>query len=914
MELARLRSALGEGQVEVEIDKLRALLGAVEADVRLLRQVKDEEGGLQECTDGEFILRSPEHRKKMLTQAVKTASSTPQAQNTLKPAATPGALAASPSRASPSRASPPSGAPPGAVPQGLRSVQSATELRKTPLLRPLTGAPRGSLDRGSAASASSPQLPGVRVPAKQPLQPLPIQGLGPGAKSVDQQRPPSAGHWADWASPSSERMERSAPPRRCERCGQPLPDHALRACEAGSERRPRQSSGSSSSDLDVASGEPEKNSEVSQLLSRLEAAGIGPWQIAELKASEAKLAELAKKHPGDGDFCDASLKLCKNGNETRPETTIKPIIANNLRNKMRYLGMSQTLRRETPNMEQHALWARFSQFQLDSFQSVINSAQTVMAEEKEQSAGEFALFVTLKILGVLLSLYLFLFGLDLMGGSFSALGSKGAGNLFTFSNNPIAGLMVGVLATVLVQSSSTSTSIVVGLVGADVLKVTQAIPIIMGANIGTSVTNTIVSMAHAGNRLELERAFSGATVHDCFNMISVLTLLPLEIIIAAITGEGGLLYFISKGLTDAIIGGGGESDLRFPSPTKEIVSPFTKLFLSKDKNTIKALSFGAPEAQSCGADCTKYCVSKDVSKAWKKVGKKVAEDAYETFLVACSGTVTCDSGSCYTNAGEFFDENIKTGRTIKGGFLKDAGDVAGGIIGLILSLLVLCGALIVMVKLLHSLVMGQAKKAIMKGTQMNDYLAILVGLGITIIVQSSSVTTSALTPLVGIGVLPVHKMLPMTLGANIGTTFTALFAALAVMKYGSLQIAFCHLLFNLTGIFIWFPIPMMRRVVLTAACTLGFYASYWRLVPLIYILVMFVAVPGICLLISLLYTASVAGGVIVTLLFLAAVAGLIFWWVKLGGCYKVVSLEEREARKADLLVGQVGRLLQSGEP
>ena len=55
---------------------------------------------------------------------------------------------------------------------------------------------------------------------------------------------------------------------------------------------------------------------------------------------------------------------------------------------------------------------------------------------------------------------------------------------------------------------------------------------------------------------------------------------------------------------------------------------------------------------------------------------------------------------------------------------------------------------------------------------------------------------------------------------------------------------------------------------------------------------MFVAVPGICLLISLLYSASVAGGVVVTLLFLGAVAGLIFWWVKLGGCYKVVSLED----------------------
>mmetsp|Transcript_37959 Transcript_37959/g.47046 ORF Transcript_37959/g.47046 Transcript_37959/m.47046 type:complete len:538 (-) Transcript_37959:87-1700(-) len=515
------------------------------------------------------------------------------------------------------------------------------------------------------------------------------------------------------------------------------------------------------------------------------------------------------------------------------------------------------------------------------------------AAKEEQTAAQFALFTILKIFGVLVSLYLFLFGLDLMGGSFSALGSKGAGNLFTFSDNPIAGLMVGILATVLVQSSSTSTSIVVGLVGADVVTVRQAIPIIMGANIGTSVTNTIVSMAHAGDRIELERAFSGATVHDMFNMLAVLTLLPIEIILAAITGEGGLLYWISKGLTDAALGG-GESDLTFPSPTKEIVSPFTKMFLSKDKNTIKALSFGAPVAESCGTDCVKYCVNSDVSKAWKKV----AEDAYET-LTACTGTVSCDSGNCYTNAGEYFTNHIETGRTIKGGFLKDAGDVAGGVIGLILSLIVLCGALFVMVKLLHSLIMGQAKKVIMKGTKMNDYLAMLLGLGITIVVQSSSVTTSALTPLVGIGVLPVYKMLPMTLGANIGTTFTSMFAALAVMKASSIQIAFCHLLFNLIGIAIWFPVPVMRRVVIKAACTLGFYASYWRFVPLLYILVMFVAVPGITLAISLLYDASVIGGIVVTLLALGAVAGLVFWWVRIG-CYKVVSQEEREARRAEM--------------
>ena len=404
-----------------------------------------------------------------------------------------------------------------------------------------------------------------------------------------------------------------------------------------------------------------------------------------------------------------------------------------------------------------------------------------------------------------------------------------------------------------------------------------------------------VSMAHAGDRIELERAFAGATVHDMFNMLSVMILLPLETTMDAMSGGGGgLLFLVSECLTQAALRG-GKTDLQFPSPTKEIVSPFTKLFLSKDKNTIKALSFGAPEALSCGTDCTKYCVSSDMSKAWKKVAK----EAYET-LIACNGTVSCDSGSCYTNAGEYFENSIETGRTIKGGFLKDAGDVAGGIIGLILSLVVLCGALIVMVKLLHSLVMGQAKKVIMKGTKMNDYLAILVGLGITIIVQSSSVTTSALTPLVGIGVLPVYKMLPMTLGANIGTTFTSISKALAAHKSSSLQIAFCHLLFNLIGFVIWFPVPAMRKVVLKAACTLGIYTYYWRIASLIYILVVFVAVPGACLLISLLCSVSVTAGVVVTILALDGVVFFLNWWIKAGGCLKVVSEDEREARKAEI--------------
>lgn len=66
--------------------------------------------------------------------------------------------------------------------------------------------------------------------------------------------------------------------------------------------------------------------------------------------------------------------------------------------------------------------------------------------------------------------------------------------------------------------------------GFPVLTVRVAIPIIMGANIGTSVTNTIVSLTQMGDRNEFRRAFAAATVHDMFNWLSVIVLFPIEII------------------------------------------------------------------------------------------------------------------------------------------------------------------------------------------------------------------------------------------------------------------------------------------------------------------------------------------------------------------------------------------------
>merc|ERR1719210_1219981 len=186
-----------------------------------------------------------------------------------------------------------------------------------------------------------------------------------------------------------------------------------------------------------------------------------------------------------------------------------------------------------------------------------------------------------------------------MGSAFKVLGGRGASGMFSGVNDPIAGVMTGVLATVLVQSSSTSTSIVVAMVGEATISVSMAIPIIMGANIGTTVTNTIVSMGQAANSLDLQRAFAGATVHDMFNLLALGTLLPLEVVWGWLQGEGGPLYWSSNAVTEAVMGGSGVNEnLDFDSPLKLMTKPIVSSMLASDKYVIYALTLGRPEART----------------------------------------------------------------------------------------------------------------------------------------------------------------------------------------------------------------------------------------------------------------------------------------------------------------------------
>ncbi|XP_074525161.1 solute carrier family 34 member 2b [Halichoeres trimaculatus] len=431
-------------------------------------------------------------------------------------------------------------------------------------------------------------------------------------------------------------------------------------------------------------------------------------------------------------------------------------------------------------------------------------------------------------------LYLFICSLDVLSSAFQLVGGKAAGDIFQDNyvlSNPVAGLVIGVLVTVLVQSSSTSSSIVVSMVSSGLLEVQSAVPIIMGANIGTSVTNTIVAVMQAGDRNEFRRAFAGATVHDFFNWLSVLVLLPLE-------AATGVLYKLTFELIQTFNIQTGEDA---PDLLNVITDPLTDSIIQLDKSVINAIATGDPAARN-----------RSLIKRWCNPETNTTQK-----------NITVDSCVNFTICWESGNENWTTVNSSEISYQErcqhifayvDLPDLAVGLILLALSLLILCTCLILIVKLLNSMLKGQVAVVIKKVLNtdfpfpfgwVTGYIAILVGAGMTFIVQSSSVFTSAITPLVGIGVISLERAYPLTLGSNIGTTTTAILAAMASpgeTLADSLQIALCHFFFNIFGILLWYPIPF-TRLPIRLARGLGNRTAKYRWFAALYLILCFLVLP-----------------------------------------------------------------------
>jgi len=358
----------------------------------------------------------------------------------------------------------------------------------------------------------------------------------------------------------------------------------------------------------------------------------------------------------------------------------------------------------------------------------------------------------LRVLVVIALLYLFLSGVKALEAGIKSLGSGFTDSLFEGVSNPIAGLFVGILATVLVQSSSVSTSTIVGLVGAGTLTVPLAVPMIMGANIGTTVTNTLASLGYLRRSAEFKRAFAGATMHDFFNLLAVAVLLPLEL----------ATKFLSRTATELseLLRGAGTPGVEQPdSPVKAVV--------------------------------------------------KVLTDLVERVLEAVG-----------------------------------AGDTVAGIVLLAVGLAAIFVALAFITRTMRALLIDRIERSINAILERGAGVpAMALGVVMTVAVQSSSITTSVLVPLIAAGLLTLRNAYPVTLGANLGTTVTALLASLATDRPEGLAIALTHTLFNLSGILLFYPVPWLRHLPVRMAERLAGLAEVRKSLVLVYVIGGFVVIP-----------------------------------------------------------------------
>ena len=361
------------------------------------------------------------------------------------------------------------------------------------------------------------------------------------------------------------------------------------------------------------------------------------------------------------------------------------------------------------------------------------------------------LLTIVKILGVAACLYLFLVGIGGMGYSFKLFGKEFSQKILEATSSPLIGLFIGILATTIVQSSSTTTSIVIGMVAAEAIGVRSAIFMVMGANIGTTVTAKLVSLGHITRKAEFRRAFAASSVHDTFNLITVSLLYPLEyyfhILEHAATWMGRIFVDVTG--------------------------------ITKPENYLKKITTPTIEGLS----------------------DLLGKDPRLVLLVS-----------------------------------------------VVITFFMLWG----IVKLLQSLVLKKLESFFDTYIFRNLAMSFTVGLILTVMVQSSSITTSLIVPLAGAGVLRLQQIFPFTIGSNIGTTITGLLAALAVAGQPGIDpklvlagstVAFAHFLFNASGAVIFLPFRRIREIPVHVAEWLAEVCLKNRIIPIVFIVLVFYLIP-----------------------------------------------------------------------
>lgn len=428
--------------------------------------------------------------------------------------------------------------------------------------------------------------------------------------------------------------------------------------------------------------------------------------------------------------------------------------------------------------------------------------------------------VALKLLAIFSTLYFFMWSSGLLSQAFNLASYHYAGNFIRtsgFLQNPLIGLMVGVITTVVFQSSGAVTSVLVTIVGSGVLTVRQSIPIIMGANLGTSVTNTVVSLIVYRKKQNFEIAMTAGIVHDMYNMMSVVFMLPIELLFHPLERMSMWMlgWFGSTSRTAAEIG-----QVQFLS---HLVKPLVDLIIVIDKD--KTASLDPNVIVPSNVSLIRRCCNEE------RIGSELVCHA------------RCVSLFSYLE----FDDNVVC------------------ILLLIMAMVTLFTCLIFVVKVTKSLLGGKLLNWVANLARREykfpcsmfvGYLFIVVGLVITVILHSSGVFTSMLVPLAGGDVLNLMQIYELTLGSNVGTTTTGIFAALSAQsKYPieTLQVALCHFLFNVAGILMFYSFPH-TTLPIWASKKFGMYSAQNLWFSIIYLIIVFLVAPSITMAIYLLTT------------------------------------------------------------
>jgi sodium-dependent phosphate cotransporter len=344
----------------------------------------------------------------------------------------------------------------------------------------------------------------------------------------------------------------------------------------------------------------------------------------------------------------------------------------------------------------------------------------------------------------------FLISVQWMVLSFRFLNRNVIEQIIIATSNPFTSLFIGLLVTALIQSSSTTTTMLVAMVASNTITMESAVFMVMGANIGTTVTSTFVSLGHVTRRKEFRKAIAAATVHDFFNILTATVMLPLEYYF-------GLLSRTASSLASFLTLGDGISFQGYFNLTSYFFFPIARFLQS----------------------------------------------------------------------------------------------LLGGLnwLGLIISIILVFISIRYIGELFKSWLIDGSPNTLEQRFFNNPFRSLFLGVFFTGVVQSSSLVSSLIVPIVASNRLSIKKAFPFIMGANIGTTLTALLASVAESE-AAVSIALAHLLFNLGGVLIFFPIPYLRNIPIRFARYLGKATLKNRAFGFAYIMVVFFVVPFLLILFS----------------------------------------------------------------